>query len=219
MSTKTKSIVAAIASILVLVAAAVAIPFTPVMPVKDIQVEGNRALSVEHVESLSGIERGTPMGRVNAHQAAVHVASDPWVKTVTVSRNWPNAIAVELEEHVAVAYTNQSDGAHLIDREGREFLVAEPPADAVELVGAPVGDDAAMADVVDIATSLSDQARGEIASIEVGPYNHILHTRDDRTVYWGASEDNENKALALETVLQMEGTEFNIANPRLVTSR
>ena len=47
----------------------------------------------------------------------------------------------------------------------------------------------------------------------------MLRLREGRTVVWGAAEDNANKALALESVLQMEGTEFNISNPELVTTR
>ena len=53
----------------------------------------------------------------------------------------------------------------------------------------------------------------------MGKYTYELRTADGRTVVWGAPEDNENKALALETVLQMDGQRFNIANPQLVTSR
>lgn len=202
------------------VAALVAIaPFTPVMGVKEVAVEGNRTLSTEQVRDLTGIAPDTPMGRVNVTDAAHRVASDPWVKTVTVARNWPNTIDVALEEHVAVAYLRQSDGAHLIDREGKDFLVAEQPAGAVELVGASADNEQAMADAVDIASSISDEARAEIAVIEVGPFNHVLKTHDGRTIYWGASEDNQNKAYALEAVLQMEGEEFNITNPQLVTSK
>ena len=77
----------------------------------------------------------------------------------------------------------------------------------------------AMAAVVDIAASISERARNEIAAIDVAPLNHVLRTNDGRTIVWGASEDNENKSYALEAVLQMEGREFNITNPQLVTSR
>ena len=141
------------------------------------------------------------------------------VETVTVSRDWPSSVDVEVTEHVAVAFIVQDDGTHLIDSNGVDFLVAEPPPQAIELVGAPVEDAEAMAAVVDIAASISERARNEIAAIDVAPLNHVLRTNDGRTIVWGASEDNENKSYALEAVLQMEGREFNITNPQLVTSR
>ncbi|UIZ93385.1 FtsQ-type POTRA domain-containing protein [Corynebacterium sp. CNCTC7651] len=209
-----------IAGCVALVAAlAAAAPFTPVMPVRGVTVEGNRVLAADHVEALTGIAPDTPMGRVDVSGAAHRVASDPWVKTVTVSRSWPSTIDVTLEEHVAVAFITEADGAHLINREGKDFLVAEPPADAIEIIGTAPDNEVSLARAVEIASSISDRSRGEIAALEAGKYDYVLRTVDGRTVHWGASEDNANKALALETVLQMEGSEFNIANPQLVTSR
>ena len=203
---------------IVAVLAAVA-PFTPVVPMRGINVHGNHVLTEEHVQQLADIAPDTPMGRVDVRRAAQNIAADPWVETVTVSRDWPSSVDVEVTEHVAVAFIAQDDGTHLIDSNGVDFLIAEPPPQAIELVGAPVEDAEAMAAVVDIAASISERARNEIAAIDVAPLNHVLRTNDGRTIVWGASEDNENKSYALEAVLQMEGREFNITNPQLVTSR
>lgn len=208
-----------VASVAALAGLAAIVPFTPAMPVSGIEVEGNHALDASRVEELTGIETGTPMGRVDVRQAAEQVAADPWVKSVTVKRDWPSNVDVAVEERTAVAYITQQDGAHLIDSDGKDFVVAEPPAEAVELVGAQVGDQEALRGAVSVAASISDSSRGQISSIEVGTYTYELRTVDGRTVVWGAPEDNENKALALETVLQMDGQQFNIANPQLVTSR
>ena len=203
---------------IVAVLAAVA-PFTPVVPMRGINVHGNHVLTQEYVQQLADIAPDTPMGRVDVRRAAQNIAADPWVETVTVSRDWPSSVDVEVTEHVAVAFIAQHDGTHLIDSNGEDFLVAEPPPQAIELVGAPVEDAEAMAAVVDIAASISERARNEIAAIDVAPLNHVLRTNDGRTIVWGASEDNKNKSYALEAVLQMEGREFNITNPQLVTSR
>lgn len=203
----------------VLVVLAALTPFTPVMPMRGINVHGNHVLSDEHVQALADIAPDTPMGRVDVHRAAQNIAADPWVEEVTVSRDWPSSVDVAITEHVAVAFIAQDDGTHLIDAGGNDFLIAEPPPQAIELVGAPLGDAEEMAGVVDIAASISERARNEIAAIEVSAQNNVLRTNDGRTVVWGASEDNQNKSYALEAVLQMEGTEFNISNPQLVTSR
>ena len=203
---------------IVAVLAAVA-PFTPVVPMRGINVHGNHVLTEEYVQQLADIAPDTPMGRVDVRRAAQNIAADPWVETVTVSRDWPSSVDVEVTEHVAVAFIAQDDGTHLIDSNGVDFLVAEPPPQAIELVGAPIEDAEAMAAVVDIAASISERARNEIAAIDVAPLNHVLRTNDGRAIVWGASEDNENKSYALEAVLQMEGREFNITNPQLVTSR
>ncbi|MCT2337927.1 cell division protein FtsQ/DivIB [Corynebacterium sp. p3-SID1056] len=208
------------ASLLVLAAIGAAMPFTPMMPVHGVNVDGNAALTPEEVEELTGIAPETPIGRVDVRAAAEGVAGNPWVKSATVKRDWPSAIQVDVEEYTAVAFVALDDGTHLIDAEGKDFLVADPPPGAMELVGPGIEDEEGKRAAVEIAASISEKARGQVEALDArGPYEYVLRLREGRTVVWGAAEDNANKALALESVLQMEGTEFNISNPELVTSR
>ena len=218
--TRRRTIVSVGVSLLVLAGIAAAMPFTPMMPVHGVNVDGNAALTPEQVEELTGIVPETPMGRVDVRAAAEGVAANPWVKSATVKRDWPSSIQVDVEEYTAVAFVALEDGAHLIDAEGKDFLVADPPPGAMELVGPGIEDEEGKRAAVEIAASISEKARGQVEALDArGPYEYVLRLREGRTVVWGAAEDNANKALALESVLQMEGTEFNISNPELVTAR
>lgn len=210
---------AVVAAILIAIAAVV-LPRTQVFAVEEIAVEGAVQLSPEEVEAATGIVNGTPIGAVNTHDAAVGVAGLPWVESVTVTRSWPSTIEVELTEHTAVAFVSEPDGSHLINAQGEVFAVDDPPAGAVEITGAAAGDDAVLAGGVAVASSISGPSREAVESIEArSPNTFVLKLKDGRTVVWGASENNANKALALETVLQREGQEFNISNPQQVTVR
>ena len=134
-----------------------------------------------------------------------------------MSRAWPNGVSVEITEHDPVAWVDIDGQPHLIDREGRDFIVAAPPAGAVEIQGVA---QERFAQAVEVASSISDVARPRVRALKAnGDYTYTLVLDDDRVVQWGAATDNANKALALETVLQLEGHEFNISNPELVTSR
>ena len=215
MSERRRSIWILLGCIAIVAAVAAAMPFTPMMPVRGIAVEGNVNLSDAEVQEATGIEPDTPIGRVNVRDAAKRVASNPWVETATVSRNWPNAIDVQLTEHAPIAWVERDGEPHLIDRQGRDFITAPPPPGAVQLDGI---DDAQMEQAVEVAASISDRARPRVRSLTAdGPYSFVLVLDDDRTVFWGSNEDNHNKSIALETVLQMEGSAFNISNPELVT--
>lgn len=218
--TRRRTVASVGVSLLVLAGIAAAMPFTPMMPVHGVNVDGNAALTPEQVEELTGIVPETPMGRVDVRAAAEGVAANPWVKSATVKRDWPSSIQVDVEEYTAVAFVALEDGAHLIDAEGKDFLVADPPPGAMELVGPGIEDEEGKRAAVEIAASISEKARGQVEALDArGPYEYVLRLREGRTVVWGAAEDNANKALALESVLQMEGTEFNISNPELVTTR
>lgn len=212
--------IAGIAAVVVVVLAALwaVIYFTPLFAVKDVEVKGNDHLDEETVISAAGVAEGTPLAQVNMRQTASNVVTLPWVKSATASRSWPSTITVDVVENTAVAYLETSEGTHLIDPEGKEFAVDTPPDDAVELAGVSDADDAVRKDAVDIAAALSETGRAAVKSIEAkSKYEFILHLKDDRTIVWGASEDNANKSLAVDTVLQREGREFNVTNPHQVT--
>ena len=63
MSRRAIAIVAGCVALVLAVVAA--LPFTPAMPVDDVNVEGAVNLPAEEIEGLSGVEVGTPMGRVD----------------------------------------------------------------------------------------------------------------------------------------------------------
>ena len=215
MSRRAIAIVAGCVALVLAVVAA--LPFTPAMPVDDVNVEGAVNLPAEEVTSLSGVETGTPMGRVDVRRAAQDVATNPWVDSVTVKRNWPNAVDVTVVEHTAVAWIDQGGEPHLINSEGKDFVVAQPPVGAVQLVD--IGEEQ-LPKAVEVASAITDVARPQVRELtRDGDHSFVLKLDGDRTVTWGASEDNRNKALALETVLQLDGKTFNISNPELVTSR
>ena len=215
MSRRAIAIVAGCVALVLAVVAA--LPFTPAMPVDDVNVEGAVNLPAEEVTSLSGVETGTPMGRVDVRRAAQDVATNPWVDSVTVKRNWPNAVDVTVVEHTPVAWIDQGGEPHLINSEGKDFVVAQPPVGAVQLVGIS---EEQLPKAVEVASAITDVARPQVRELtRDGDHSFVLKLDGDRTVTWGASEDNRNKALALETVLQLDGKTFNISNPELVTSR
>ena len=215
MSRRAIAIVAGCVALVLAVVAA--LPFTPAMPVDDVNVEGAVNLPAEEVTSLSGVETGTPMGRVDVRRAAQDVATNPWVDSVTVKRNWPNAVDVTVVEHTPVAWIDQGGEPHLINSDGKDFVVAQPPVGAVQLVD--IGEEQ-LPKAVEVASAITDVARPQVRELtRDGDHSFVLKIDGDRTVTWGASEDNRNKALALETVLQLDGKTFNISNPELVTSR
>ncbi|ART20940.1 cell division protein FtsQ [Corynebacterium striatum] len=213
-----KSITAIVAGILaVLVLAAAAVWLFPVFKVSSFEVQGNSHVDAAQVEESSGVAVGENLVRVDARAAASGVAQLPWVKSATVSRSFPSTLDIELIEHEAVAFR---EGNLLIDAEGKEFTTDTPPEGAVEITGSAEPGSQEIRDAVDVLAALPQNLRAQVKSLEVkNAYSMTFHLKDERTVFWGASEDNANKALAFETVLKMEGQNWNISNPELVTSK
>lgn len=208
---------AAAALVVALGAAAWAFPF---FKVSTFEINGNVNVDSAQVQEATGIAQGSNLLRTDARGAAAGVASLPWVSSATVTRQFPDTIVVEVKERDVVAFVDATDGPHLIDENGQEFFIDTPPESAVEVVGDAEPGTPEMASAVEIIASIPPQQRAPIAALAAeGPNSFIIRMEDGRTVNWGANEDNANKALALETVLKMDGKDWDITNPELVSRR
>lgn len=188
----------------------------PILRVSGYAVTGNVHTPEEQIIEATGVAEGDNLARVDAGRAARGVADLPWVHSATVSRGWPGTLEVAITERRAVLYTREADGEHLIDEGGVPFIIDIPPAGAVEVTGEPES----FGGIAEAVTALPDHVRDMVASVDApGPHELTLHLRDGRTVYWGASQNNHDKAVAMQTVIQREGQHWNVSNPAMVTVR
>lgn len=188
----------------------------PILRVSGYAVTGNVHTPEEQIIEATGVAEGDNLARVDAGRAARGVADLPWVHSATVSRGWPGTLEVAITERRAVLYTREADGEHLIDEGGVPFIIDIPPAGAVEVTGEPES----FGGIAEAVTALPDHVRDMVASVDApGPHELTLHLRDGRTVYWGASQNNHDKAVAMQTVIQREGQHWNVSNPTMVTVR
>lgn len=216
-----KRISLATAAVLVLIAVTFGVLWAfPVFRVTTVDVRGAAQLPEEQVREATGLQPEENMLRVDAVAAATGVAELPWVRSVTVEREWPGTIAVEITERRPVLFSEESDGAHLIDETGATFTIADPPPEAVEVTGAGSDDPAVLVEVAEVVDAVDPAVREQVDRVEVPGALEIEFILDDgRTVYWGANEENHDKALAMATVLTQEGQNWNISNPAMVTVR
>ena len=205
---------------LVALVAVAAVWLFPILTVKSFEVEGTEHVTAEEVEQASGVATGSNLVRLDARQAAHGVASLPWIESATVSRAFPFTVHVNVVEHEAVAYVKDGGRTVLVDDEGKEFVEDTPPAEAIELTGHTESGSPEMQAAVEAMSALPADVRAKVKTLEIkDTYSLTFVTDDGKTVFWGAAEDNANKAIAFEDVLQLEGESWNISNPALVTRR
>lgn len=88
--------------------------------IKSIEVSGGKRLSREKILSLAGIWEGQNIFRVDAEQAVNQIASHPWVKGVTVRRQFPDRVIIRVVEREAQSLVRKS-GLWLMDETGVAF--------------------------------------------------------------------------------------------------
>lgn len=198
--------------------------FTPLATVEDVEVEGVVHGDTAAISEATGIARGEKLARVDTAAAARSVAGQPWVDRVTVSRKWPSTVRVEVVEHRAAAFIRATDGEHLINADGREFLVAPPPEGTVELVRVPRvenpepgkfdGDPKVVESALAVLAALPERVRAETARVDApGAAEITLLLHDGREIHFGSSDRAPEKGRAAEIVLDREGTRWTVSNP------
>ncbi|AYJ32153.1 cell division protein FtsQ [Corynebacterium xerosis] len=198
--------------------------FTPVATVDEVRVEGVVNGDAAAMSEATGIATGEKLARVDTDAAARAVAAQPWVEKVTVDRSWPSAITVEVVEHAPVLHIRATDGEHLFNADGVEFLVAPPPPGSVEMVRVPRvenpapgkldPDPATVRAVLDVLGALPERVRGEVARVDApGPTEISLNLHDGREIYFGSSDRASEKGRAAEIVMDREGQRWNVSNP------
>ena len=194
--------------------------FMPIFKVQNFSIRGQHNTSVEDIQSATHISIGANLMRIDAPSAAHSVAQLPWVDKATVTREFPNTVDVEVQERTAALYVKRDDGEHLIDEKGKPFIIDAPPEGTVEITETNEDDQKLFADAISVLKSLDDTSRAAVARIKApSQYEFSLITHDDREIYWGAPENNHDKAVATKTVLQREGAYWNVSAPGLVTTR
>jgi cell division protein FtsQ len=74
--------------------------------------------------------------------------------------------------------------------------------------------------VADVAAALSTAVRAQLVQVSAdSPQSITLVLRDGRTVLWGSSERNEQKAALLPALLTQPGQHFDVSNPDFVIAR
>ncbi len=97
----------------------------PYFRVEHVSVIGNRHESVAAVLGRSGLSTHPSMVNLNESLIERRVETLPWVKSVTITKKWPNSVVLDIHESVAVAVAFTS--AHqleYVDAAGRELGAA-----------------------------------------------------------------------------------------------
>lgn len=210
-------------ALVVLLIGYVALYFLPVFSVRQVQVVGVQTIPQEVVTERADVAPGTPLLQVDTHSVARRVAGIPRVDQVTVKRDYPSGLRIELVERTALVVVEVDGAQHLVDAQGIDFGQGEaPPGTPLLTVGEAASSDlpAIVRDLATVFEEVRGTAGQEIGSVEVeSPASIVLTLADGRIVEWGAAGRDHEKAVALQMVLEQPGDIWNVSNPALPASR
>ncbi|GGO69655.1 cell division protein FtsQ/DivIB [Nocardioides deserti] len=173
------------------------------LAVQGVEVRGTETLSTGEVRSAAAVPTGEPLATLDLAAIEARIETLAPVRSVDVSRQWPDAVLVEVEERTPVAVVSIGGEFRGLDAEGvvfDRFRKAPPGLPRVE-VSADVADDA-LVEAAAIVAVLPGDLAAKVDHVEVRTVDQVsLALRDGRTVRWGSADASEQKAQVLAGLL------------------
>lgn len=177
--------------------------FSARLQVVRVEVVGNDLLSDARVREIADVPLGEQLALVDLSRADARVGSLAEVRSVDVTRSWPDAVRIEVVERTAVAVVEIAGRLRGLDPDGvvfREYRTAPRGMPRIQ-PGAAAGTDA-LKEAATVVSALPDGLSTRVDHVEVATVDQItLVMRDGRQVMWGSAEESALKAQVVDRLL------------------
>lgn len=201
----------------VLLALVATIYFSPLLPLRHIQIEGNELLTDRRADELLAELYGNPVAQVGTGEVADRLAEENVVAEVSAHIELPDTLHVEIVEHPPVAEVHDGTDVLLYSEHGEvirtfagaEQLDAEDYATPEISSAAALEDEAVFGAIVSVLGQLPPEARQHLDSATADSIDSVqLELSDGRTVVWGSEDHSQQKAAVLQALLGSEEDDF-----------
>ena len=186
-----------------------------VLTVKRVDVEGHDLLSRRQVLETARVPQGEQLAQVDIDAIAARVSSLAEVRTVDVSRKWPDSVQIVIEERVAVAVIEIGGRLRGLDAEGVVFdEYAKAPPGLPRISSTSQTTPEARKEAATVVSALPRELSAMVDHLEVLTVDQItLVLRDERIVLWGSSDDSATKAEVLLRLLRQPAKVYDVSVP------
>jgi cell division protein FtsQ len=195
---------------------------TALFAVDEVHVAGVDLLTADEVRAAAAIAPGTPLARVDLDEIRDRVADLPPADRVTVTRDWPGALLVEVQERIPVAAVPRDGRVLLVDAAGVAYHSAEAPPRGVPVVrlASPGPDDPPTRSALAVLGALTGELDEQLTELVVeAPARIRLKLRGGREIIWGDATESAVKARVATVMLERRGRTIDVSAPDVVTIR
>ncbi len=178
--------------------------FSSAFTLRQVVVEGVRAVSPADVVRRTELTSGEPLARISTAIVAERVRSIPSVARVSVRRDWPDTVVIEIVERNRLAVVKQGNQFGVLDVDGTVFETSKKrPVGLPTMTGEPGPGRLAALEVLQ---QLPPDVLARVESVSAdGPEAVVLTMEGGVKVMWGSPVDSPLKADVLRLLLQRLG--------------
>jgi cell division protein FtsQ len=189
--------------------------FSSVLTVKRVDIEGNQLLTRNQVLEAARVPDAEQLARVDIDAIATRLRALAAVRSVDVSRKWPDAVQIEIRERVAVAVIEIGGKLRGLDAEGVVFNdYAKAPPGLPRISSTSQTTPEALKEAATVISALPNELSAMVDHLEVLTVDQItVVLRDERIVLWGSSDDSATKAKVLLRLLRQPAKVYDVSVP------
>jgi cell division protein FtsQ len=113
-------------------------PAISVFPLKQLTFIGNRHLTDDELKAFAGVHLNESLLMVSNKEVSQHLLKSPWVRSVSVRKEFPDTLSMTIKETEPFALLNMNEHLFLIDENGK--LLEELKGDSVSFLPVIAGD-------------------------------------------------------------------------------
>jgi len=196
--------------------------FSATLQVKRVEVVGNELLSDARIREVADVPLGDQLALVDLGRADARVASLAEVKSVDVTRTWPDGVRIQVVERTAVAVVELAGRIRGLDADGVVFRDYKSVPKGMPRIrpGGAAGTDA-LKEAATVVSALPKDLAARVDHVEVQTVDQItLVMRDQRQVLWGSAEESALKAEVIDRLLAaQQASVYDVSVPGNPTVR
>jgi cell division protein FtsQ len=208
-----------VAGTLLVAAIGAGVTVSPIFGAKTIRIQGADHLSRGDVLRLAGVGTGTNVFYLDTGDVARRLEGDVWIAGVTVAKDLPSTLVIDVRERVAVAVMG-SKGQRVLVADDGTWLGDAASGGLLPSIGQPAGAPPPSAQDVNGAAraiaALGPDTRRQVAHVSVLPDGSLLvRLSSGAVVTWGTADELDAKAAALAALLrwaQKQGSHLTAAD-------
>ncbi len=196
--------------------------FSTTLQVKKVQVVGNELLSDARIREVAAVPLGEQLALVDLDRADARVGSLAEIRSVDVTRTWPDGVRIQVVERTAVAVVELAGRIRGLDADGVVFREYKAVPKGMPRIrpGETAGTDA-LKEAATVVSALPADLAARVDHVEVATVDQItLVLRDQRQVQWGSAEESALKAQVVDKLLAaQQGSVYDVSVPANPTVR
>lgn len=196
--------VSVIGGVLLLAVTCVGLAYTPLMAVREIQVEGARLVSSDLIVRDLDSQRGTPLPLVDQSAIKAALVKYPLVQSYSVESRPPDTLVIRIVERRPVGVIPSGGSFDLVDVAGVVLSTTpERPAGYPLMVFAGDSTSSGFAAAASVLRSLPDDVLSTVDEVTATTVDDVTLTLagSGAVVTWGSGEYSARKAVVLEGLM------------------